>query len=102
MRTIGATLRAATARVPSRPAQVFGDSSYSYSELDAVVDRVAGVLAERGTASSLTGRTSAQVRLASCCFAARPSRRATGINPKPRRVPPSTGDLHTGRRLPTR
>jgi acyl-CoA synthetase (AMP-forming)/AMP-acid ligase II len=72
MRTIGATLRAATARVPSRPAQVFGDSSYSYSELDAVVDRVAGVLAERGTVSSpLTGRTSAPVRLANCCFAAR-------------------------------
>lgn len=74
MRTIGPTLRAATARVPSGPAQVFGDSSYSYSELDAVVDRVAGVLVERGTASSpLTGRTSAQVRLANCCIAARPS-----------------------------
>ncbi len=48
MPSIGAMLRASAARVPDREALVFGENRYSYAELDAAVDRVAGLLAERG------------------------------------------------------
>ncbi|MEU6559840.1 class I adenylate-forming enzyme family protein [Nocardia nova] len=48
MPTIGSTLRSTAARVPDRTALVFGDTRYSYAELDSRVDRVAGLLAERG------------------------------------------------------
>lgn len=48
MATIGETLRSTARRVPEREALVFGDTRYTYAELDARVDRVAGVLAERG------------------------------------------------------
>jgi len=50
MATIGATLRATARRVPDREALVFGDRRCSYTELDAEVDRVAGVLAAHGIA----------------------------------------------------
>ena len=48
MATIGATLRMTANRVPQRAALVFGDVRYTYAELDAEVDRVAGVLATHG------------------------------------------------------
>ncbi|WP_194820167.1 class I adenylate-forming enzyme family protein [Nocardia sp. XZ_19_385] len=48
MATIGATLRSTAKRVPDREALVFGDHRYTYAELDAQVDRVAGVLAAQG------------------------------------------------------
>ncbi|WP_194814619.1 class I adenylate-forming enzyme family protein [Nocardia sp. XZ_19_385] len=48
MPTIDATLRMTARRVPGREALVFGDIRRTYAELDAEVDRVAGVLAERG------------------------------------------------------
>lgn len=48
MATIGETLRSTARRVPDREALVFGDRRYSYAELDAQVDRVAGALAAQG------------------------------------------------------
>lgn len=48
MATIAGTLRATARRVPHREALVFGDRRYTYAELDAQVDRVAGVLADQG------------------------------------------------------
>ncbi|MGY0500302.1 class I adenylate-forming enzyme family protein [Nocardia sp. FBN12] len=50
MVTIGATLRSTARRVPDREALVFGGSRYTYAELDAEVDRVAGALAVQGIA----------------------------------------------------
>ncbi|MFE3954453.1 class I adenylate-forming enzyme family protein [Nocardia sp. NPDC059091] len=48
MATIDSTLRATARRVPGRDALVFGERRYTYAELDAEVDRVAGVLARHG------------------------------------------------------
>jgi acyl-CoA synthetase (AMP-forming)/AMP-acid ligase II len=48
MPTIDSSLRSSAARVPERLALVFADRTYTYRELDAQVDRVAGVLSDRG------------------------------------------------------
>ncbi|WP_206474093.1 class I adenylate-forming enzyme family protein [Dietzia sp. KRD202] len=48
MATIAGTLRATAGRVPDREALIFGETRYTYAELDAEVDRVAGVLADHG------------------------------------------------------
>lgn len=48
MPTIASTLRDTAARVPDRIAVLFGDTSYSYAELDTVVDKVAAELTARG------------------------------------------------------
>ncbi|MGV9711749.1 class I adenylate-forming enzyme family protein [Gordonia sp. NPDC003424] len=48
MATIGATLRNTAARVPDREALVFDGTRRTYRQLDQEVDRVAGLLAERG------------------------------------------------------
>ncbi|MFE3189422.1 class I adenylate-forming enzyme family protein [Nocardia sp. NPDC059240] len=48
MATIGETLRSTAKRVPDREALVFGGSRRTYAQLDAEVDRVAGVLAAQG------------------------------------------------------
>lgn len=50
MVTIGATLRSTARRVPDREALIFGDTRYTYAELDAQVDRIAGALAAQGIA----------------------------------------------------
>lgn len=50
MPTIAGTLRSTAARVPDREALVFGDTRYSYAELDTHVDKVASVLIEQGVA----------------------------------------------------
>ncbi|GAA5069256.1 class I adenylate-forming enzyme family protein [Nocardia callitridis] len=48
MPTVGSTLRSTAARVPEREALIFGETRYSYAELDTAVDRVAALLADRG------------------------------------------------------
>ncbi len=48
MPTIGGALRATARRVPDAEALSFGDSEYTYAELDLAVDRAAEVLAGRG------------------------------------------------------
>lgn len=50
MATIGASLRSTARRIPDREALVFGETRYSYAELDHQVDRVAAALAEQGIA----------------------------------------------------
>ncbi|WP_028847516.1 class I adenylate-forming enzyme family protein [Thermocrispum agreste] len=48
MPTIAGSLRMTARRVPTAEALVFGERRYTYAELDAAVDRVAGVLAGLG------------------------------------------------------
>lgn len=50
MPTIPGTLRSTAHRVPEAEALIFGDTSYSYRELDAAVDRYAAVLRAMGLA----------------------------------------------------
>jgi hypothetical protein len=48
MAATGATLRSTAKRVPDRDAPTVGDTRYTYAELDAHVDQVAGVPAAQG------------------------------------------------------